>query len=104
MSRPLVVRLSVLAAALALTAPALADDDAPRTTSSCVDREIADRLALKRKRRGAVDRLVVKQGRHELTAGGGYYASDLLSGTYLVGRRVHLSHDRSRPRSSSAAR
>jgi outer membrane beta-barrel protein len=84
MSRPLVVRLSVLAAALALTAPALADDDAPRTTSSCVDREIADRLALKRKRRGAVDRLVVKQGRHELTAGGGYYASDLFSGTYVV--------------------
>lgn len=88
MSRLPVVRLLVLAAALAVTAgasaPAHADDDAPRTTSSCVDREIADRLALKRKRRGAVDRLVVKQGRHELTAGGGYYASDLFSGTYVV--------------------
>ena len=56
-----------------------------RTTEMCVDQEIADRLAIKRKRRGAVDRLFVKQGRHELTAGGGYYASDLLSGTYLVG-------------------
>ena len=89
MSRPLVVRLLVLAAAVAVTAgagaPAHADDDAPRTTSICVDREIADRLALKRKRRGAVDRLVVKQGRHELTAAGGYYASDLFSGTYVVG-------------------
>lgn len=88
MSRPPVVRLLVLAAAVAVTAgasaPAHADDDAPRTTSGCVDREIADRLALKRKRRGAVDRLVVKQGRHELTAGGGYYASDLFSGTYVV--------------------
>jgi len=56
-----------------------------RTTEMCIDQEIADRLALKRKRRGAIDRLFVKQGRHEITAGGGYYASDLLSGTYLVG-------------------
>ncbi|HSD88027.1 MAG TPA: outer membrane beta-barrel domain-containing protein [Kofleriaceae bacterium] len=58
---------------------------ATRTTEACIDQEIADRLAIKRKRRGAVDRLFVKQGRHELTAGGGYYSSDLLSGTYLLG-------------------
>jgi len=57
---------------------------APRTTEMCIDKEIADRLAIKRKRRGAVDRLFVKQSRHELSLGGGYYASDLLSGTYLV--------------------
>lgn len=57
----------------------------PHTTSACIDQEIADRLALKRKRRGAVDRLFVKQDRHELSLGGGYYASDLLSGTYLAG-------------------
>src|SRR5688500_14754085 len=57
----------------------------PGSTAMCIDQEIADRLAIKRKRRGAVDRLFVKQGRHEITAGGGYYASDLLSGTYLVG-------------------
>jgi outer membrane beta-barrel protein len=56
----------------------------PRTTEMCIDQEIADRLAIKRKRRGAVDRLFVKQGRHELTAGGGYYASDLLSGTWIT--------------------
>ena len=64
-----------------------ADDPpaAPRTTQMCIDQEIADRLALKRKRRGAVDRLFVKQGRHELSGGGGYYASDLLSGTYIAG-------------------
>ncbi len=60
-------------------------DRAPGSTAMCIDQEIADRLAVKRKRRGAVDRLFVKAGRHELTAGGGYYASDLLSGTYLVG-------------------
>jgi outer membrane beta-barrel protein len=68
---------------------AAADDKAAtpveRTTEMCIDQEIADRLALKRKRRGAVDRLFVKQGRHELSISGGYYASDLLSGTYLVG-------------------
>jgi len=57
----------------------------PGTTGMCIDQEIADRLAIKRKRRGAVDRLFVKQGRHEISAGGGYYASDLLSGTYIVG-------------------
>ncbi len=54
-------------------------------TGMCIDQEIADRLAIKRKRRGAVDRLFVKQGRHEIAFGGGYYASDLLSGTYIVG-------------------
>jgi outer membrane beta-barrel protein len=63
-----------------------ADAAAPiGTTGMCIDQEIADRLAIKRKRRGAVDRLFVKQGRHEIALGGGYYASDLLSGTYIVG-------------------
>jgi outer membrane beta-barrel protein len=57
---------------------------APGATAMCIDQEIADRLAIKRKRRGAVDRLYVKQGRHEISAGGGYYASDLLSGTYIL--------------------
>ena len=60
-------------------------EPAPGSTSMCIDQEIADRLAVKRKRRGAVDRLFVKQHRHEITVGGGYYASDLLSGTYLAG-------------------
>jgi outer membrane beta-barrel protein len=58
---------------------------AERTTSMCIDQEIADRLAIKRKRRGAVDRLFVKARRHELSVMGGYYDSDLLSGTYIVG-------------------
>jgi outer membrane beta-barrel protein len=60
------------------------DEKPLRTTEMCIDQEIADRLAIKRKRRGAVDRLFVKQGRHELSIGGGYYASDLLSGTYIA--------------------
>src|SRR5205807_3007201 len=86
------VRILLSVLLLVAAAPrARADDSASskvalqRTTEMCVDQEIADRLALKRKRRGAVDRLFVKQGRHELTLSGGYYNSDLLSGTYLVG-------------------
>jgi len=55
------------------------------STAMCIDQDIADRLAIKRKRRGAVDRLFVKQHRHQLSLLGGYYASDLLSGTYIVG-------------------
>jgi outer membrane beta-barrel protein len=68
-------------------APKPAAEEAPKppgTTAMCIDQDIADRLAVKRKRRGAVDRLFVKQGRHEISIGGGYLASDLLSGTYLV--------------------
>lgn len=56
-----------------------------RTTQMCIDQDIADRLAIKRKRRGAVDRSFIKQGRHELSVSGGYYDSDLLSGTYILG-------------------
>ena len=66
-----------------------------RTTQVCIDQEIADRLSVKRKRRGAVDRLFIKQARHELTAMGGYYSSDLFSGTYITGASYtyHMTED-----------
>lgn len=66
-----------------------------RTTQMCIDKAIADRLAIKRKRRGAVDRLFVKQQRHELAAIGGYYSSDLFSGTYVTGGSYtfHMTED-----------
>ncbi len=70
--------------ALAIASPARADEPTKkkvaaadkeaqpeRTTQMCIDQEIADRLALKRKRRGAVDRLFVKAHRHEISIGGG---------------------------------
>lgn len=68
---------------------------ATRTTAICIDQEIADRLAVKRKRRGAVDRLFVKQARHEIAMVGGYYVSDLFSGTYVVGGSYtyHMTED-----------
>ena len=56
-----------------------------RSTSMCIDKEIADRLSVKRKRRGVVDRLYVKQARHEFSITGGYYVSDLFSATYVAG-------------------
>lgn len=59
--------------------------EALRTTQMCIDQTIANRLAVKRQRREAVDRLFVKQARHELSALGGYYYSDLFSGTYVAG-------------------
>ncbi len=55
-----------------------------RTTQMCIDETIANRLTVKRQRREAVDRLFVKQARHELSAMGGYYSSDLFSGTYVA--------------------
>ncbi|MEZ4359076.1 MAG: outer membrane beta-barrel domain-containing protein [Kofleriaceae bacterium] len=82
-----------LGAPRAQPAPTAAASEAPavdagpltlRTTELCIDQAIAERLAVKRKRRGAVDRLFVKQARHELTAGGGYYSSDLFSSTYIL--------------------
>ncbi|MBP6836677.1 MAG: outer membrane beta-barrel domain-containing protein [Kofleriaceae bacterium] len=88
---PLLLSSAVALGVLVGTAaPTRADDGdgkatALRTTEICIDQEIADRLAVKRKRRGAVDRLFVKQQRHELSATGGYYASDLFSGTYVAG-------------------
>lgn len=53
-------------------------------TEQCIDKAIANRLAVKRKRRGSVDRLFIKQARHEFSFGGGYYVSDLFSGTYVL--------------------
>lgn len=75
-----------LVVALVAASPAYAEERTELgTTEMCIDQAIAEKLAIKRKRRGAVDRLFVKQSRHEMTISGGYYASDLFSGTYVVG-------------------
>ena len=77
--------LGLLSYSAAETAKKPAKATQSRTTEICIDKEIADRLAVKRKRRGAVDRLFVKQARHEFAALGGYYISDLFSATYVAG-------------------
>ncbi len=81
------MRLLVAIVILTATTAARADVDKekPRTTEMCIDKEIENRLAYKRLVRGAVDRLFVKQQRHEISITGGYYDSDLFSGTYVLG-------------------
>jgi outer membrane beta-barrel protein len=58
---------------------------ASSAAAECVDRELDDKMSFKRKRRGRVPRDFVKAQRHEISANGGYYVSDLFSGTYVVG-------------------
>lgn len=68
--------LDAIAAAIARA------DDAP---SSCIDEDIRDELNARRRYRGVQKRLFQKAGRHELSALGGLYASDMLSSSYLLG-------------------
>lgn len=87
---PLAASALVAALLLGSVGVARAEDDKSEegpagTTSPCIDKEIADRLSVKRQRRGVVDRLYVKQNRHEFTARGGYFVSDLYSATYIAG-------------------
>jgi outer membrane beta-barrel protein len=79
-------RTLILAVALALATPAAAE---------CVDQELADKAAYKRQRRGRVPRDFVKAQRHELSAAGGYFVSDLYSATYIVGGSYtyHMTED-----------
>ena len=87
-SHRLVIAAAGVAALLAVAPRAARGQEQPqkaRPTSICIDQEIADRLAVKRKRRKVVDRLFVKQARHELSLVGGYYVSDLFSSTYSLG-------------------
>jgi outer membrane beta-barrel protein len=62
---------------------------------ACVDQELADKLAAKRRRRGRVPRDFVKAQRHEVSIQGGYFASDLFSGTYVYGGSYtfHMTED-----------
>lgn len=73
----------IVAATIAVGSPARAEP--ARAAASCVDQEIAQRLAVKRMRRGYDDALFVKQARHELSVLGGYYVSDLYSSSYVAG-------------------
>jgi outer membrane beta-barrel protein len=61
----------------------------------CVDEGAKADLLAKRRRRGVQDRLFQKTNRHEITAWGGYYVSDLFDGTYVVGGAYtyHMTED-----------
>jgi outer membrane beta-barrel protein len=61
----------------------------------CIDQEIADKLSVKRKRRGRVPRVFVKAQRHEVSLDGGWFVSDLFSGAPMYGGSYtyHLTED-----------
>ena len=63
--------------------------------ADCVDEKEKARLIAKKRGRRASEREYVKQGRHELTLQGGYYVSDLLDGTFVVGGAYtyHITED-----------
>ncbi|HJZ88120.1 MAG TPA: outer membrane beta-barrel domain-containing protein [Polyangia bacterium] len=61
----------------------------------CIDEKVKADLLAKRRRRGTKDRLFQQTNRHELTAQGGYYVSDLFDGTYAIGGAYtyHMTED-----------
>jgi outer membrane beta-barrel protein len=59
--------------------------DQPSGQPSCLDETIADELGQGFKRKGVQKRDFLKKGRFELSAIGGFYASDVLSSTYAYG-------------------
>lgn len=62
---------------------------------ACIDENIKADLFAKRKRRDVRERLFQQTNRHELTAQGGYYASDLFDSTYALGvaYTYHMTED-----------
>jgi outer membrane beta-barrel protein len=82
--------------------------------ADCVDQALKAKLIQEKRGRRADERDFVKAARHELTLQGGYYVSDLVDGTFLVGAAYtyHLTEDAaieasfgySQVRSSVAAR
>jgi outer membrane beta-barrel protein len=75
-----------LATLVVLAGPAGAD---------CVDEKLKQELIAKKRGRRTDQRDFVKSARHELTVLGGYYVSDLLDGTFIVGAAYtyHLTED-----------
>lgn len=79
------IRVLIIAAACSVALPLAAPDVAFADRGICVDQEKLDKLSLKRKRRGFDPRDFVKARRHEISSLGGYYVSDLFSGTWVAG-------------------
>jgi outer membrane beta-barrel protein len=84
-----------LAALRLLAALALLAVTAGSVHAECVDEELAEKAAYKRRRRGRVPRDFVKAQRHELSVIGGYFVSDLYEATYVLGGAYtyHMTED-----------
>jgi outer membrane beta-barrel protein len=75
-----------------------AETDEPPVTAggdACIDEKVKADLFAKRRMRTTRDRLFQQTNRHELTAWGGYYVSDLFDGTYTFGGAYayHMTED-----------
>ena len=68
---------------------------APDEPGACIDQDIKADLDAKRRRRSVRERLVQKTNRHELTARGGQYVSDIFDATWVAGGAYtyHLTED-----------
>lgn len=69
-------------------APSAAESSAASAATAeeaCVDPELKKKLIAQKRQRRSNEREFVRQNRHELTAFGGYYVSDLYDGTFVVG-------------------
>jgi outer membrane beta-barrel protein len=62
---------------------------------ACIDENVKADLFAKRKQRTTRERLFQQTNRHELTAWGGYYVSDLFDGTWTAGGAYtyHMTED-----------
>jgi outer membrane beta-barrel protein len=62
---------------------------------ACIDENVKADLFEKRKRRDVREHLFQQTNRHEVTLEGGYYASDLFDGTWVVGGAYayHMTED-----------
>jgi outer membrane beta-barrel protein len=103
---PAAALAAVLVAALSGPARADADDDdeaaaekaeaAPAPGGdACIDEDVKADLFAKRKQRTSRERLFQQTNRHEITAQGGYYVSDLFDGTWTSGGAYtyHMTED-----------
>ncbi len=91
MSRAFLICALALSASTALAAAG----DGKFEAEQCVDPVEKARLLSAKRARRQDERDFVTAARHELTVQGGYYVSDLLDGTYIVGLAYtyHLTED-----------
>ncbi|HVV52682.1 MAG TPA: outer membrane beta-barrel domain-containing protein [Polyangia bacterium] len=72
-----------------------ADASGKPGADACIDENVKADLFAKRKQRTVRERLFQQTNRHELTARGGYYVSDLFDGTWTAGGAYtyHMTED-----------
>jgi outer membrane beta-barrel protein len=93
--RALVALVLLSSVARAAEDDAVDDPAAKAGGDPCIDEKVKADLFAKRRMRTTRDRLFQQTNRHELTAWGGYYVSDMFDGTYTYGGAYtyHMTED-----------